>query len=654
MVLMSSNDVPVWGRAGAGEAVSVQLGAAKAKTTAGADGRWIVHLDLTHPGPGPYTMTVKGNNELTVNDVLIGAVWLASGQSNMEYPLSGTVNAAQEIAQSANDQLRFFRVKKVMTDAPAEECGGHWVIASPQTSGDFSGVAYYFAKKLQVNLHMPVGIVDTSWGGANAELWISPDTIASVDVLRTAEAARQKFILEYSGQKESFAPSYGAWLEANHRIDTPTKDIAAYAGEVTSTSDWRTVNLPGPIADKPGVYWIRREVDVTAKEAEASLEFKVMIGVLEGFEQAYWNGVKVSETTYKTYPGEGYARYFAIPRKLIKDGKNTLALRVYAPGRPPRINNIAKNFWAGPVPLAGDWLERTEYELPSLGATELAGIPKAPAHTVPLSASGIYNGEISPLLHYAFSGVIWYQGESNSGRAYQYRVVFSLLIQDWRQKWGRGDLPFLFCQLPVYGDKPTKPGESQWAEVRESQSEALKLPNTGEAVLIDQGESDNLHPRAKRVAGERLAQLALTETYGQKVPDQSPVYESMSISGGKIAVRFTHADGGLSAHELPATYDVNTSMDKTAPLIPDSPGSQLQGFAICGADGRWVWANAKIEGSDTVLVWFDQVPFPIAVRYAWADTPTVNLYNGYGLPAAPFRTDSFPALTEKNLFGPGS
>jgi sialate O-acetylesterase len=271
-----------------------------------------------------------------------------------------------------------------------------------------------------------------------------------------------------------------------------------------------------------------------------------------------------------------------------------------------------------------------------------------------LSASGIYNGEVSPLLHFALSGVIWYQGESNSHRAYQYRVVFPLLIQDWRKKWGHGDFPFFFCQLPVYGDKQTKPAESEWAEVRESQAEALKLPNTGEVVLIDQGESDNIHPREKRVAGERLARLALTETYGQRMPDESPAYESMSVLGDKIAIRFMHTDGGLSDHPLPSTYLVNTSRDKAAPLVPDSPGSQLQGFAICGADNRWVWANAKIESDDTVLVWSDQVLFPVAVRYAWADTPTVNLYNGYGLPAAPFRTDSFPAITAKNLFGPGS
>ena len=469
MVLMSYQDVPIWGRADAGESISVQLGTAKAETTAGPDGRWLVHLNLTHAGPGPHTMLVKGTNELTVKDVLIGAVWLAAGQSNMEYPLHGTVDAAEEISHSANSQLRYFRVKKVMAETPAEECGGHWVVASPQTSGDFSGVAYSFAKKLQTSLHMPVGVVDTSWGGTIIEFWESPEAIASVDALRTGEEGIEKVRQDYTVQRKAFAPSYENWLKANRRTDTPPKDISAYTGELTSTRDWRPVNLPGLIADHPGVFWIRREVDVTAKEAQASLEFKVLIGVLEGFEQVYWNGVKVSETTFRSYPGEGYARYFPIPRNLIHDGANTLALRVYAPGPPPAIRSIPKNFWAGP-----------------------------------------------------------------------------------------------------------------------------------------------------------------------------------------ITIRFSHAEGGLSAHPLPATYDVNTAADKIAPLIPTSPGSQLQGFSICGSDRRWVWAHAKIDGTDRVLVWSNQVPFPVAVRYAWADDPTVNLYNGYGLPAAPFRTDSFQAETAKNLFGPGS
>ena len=654
MVLMSYQDVPIWGRADAGESISLQLGTAKAETTAGPDGRWLVHLNLTHAGPGPHTMLVKGTNELTVKDVLIGAVWLAAGQSNMEYPLHGTVDAAEEISHSANSQLRYFRVKKVMAETPAEECGGHWVVASPQTSGDFSGVAYSFAKKLQTSLHMPVGVVDTSWGGTIIEFWESPEAIASVDALRTGEEGIEKVRQDYTVQRKAFAPSYENWLKANRRTDTPPKDISAYTGELTSTRDWRPVNLPGLIADHPGVFWIRREVDVTAKEAQASLEFKVLIGVLEGFEQVYWNGVKVSETTFRSYPGEGYARYFPIPRNLIHDGANTLALRVYAPGPPPAIRSIPKNFWAGPIPLQGEWLERTEYELPSLTTAELAAIPHAPAHLPPLNASGIYNGEINPLLHYAFSGVIWYQGESNTPRAYQYRILFSLLIQDWRRRWGRGDFPFLFSQLHCYGDKPLKPGDSEWAELRESQSEALKLPNTGQAVLIDQGESNNEHPRQKSVVGERLAQLALTETYVQKTPAVSPTYRSMIIHGSKVTIRFSHAEGGLSAHPLPATYDVNTAADKIAPLIPTSPGSQLQGFSICGSDRRWVWAHAKIDGTDRVLVWSNQVPFPVAVRYAWADDPTVNLYNGYGLPAAPFRTDSFQAETAKNLFGPGS
>lgn len=654
MVLMRSDDVPVWGWADPGETVTVKLDTTTGQATAGSDGRWLLKLDLANLGPGPYAMTVTGKNKITVNDVLVGAVWLASGQSNMELPLKSTINGPAVAAQSANDQLRVFRVKKVMKDLPAEDCQGKWVSAGPQISGDFSAIAYYFSKKLQETEHIPVGLIDTSWGGTFSELWLSHDAILSVDAFREGEAARQKIIPQHEAEKKAFVPNYAAWLQANHRVDTPSADISALTGELTSTNGWHKVALPGPIADGPGVYWIRKEIDITPEAATANLEFKVSIGPIEGFEQAYWNGTKVEETTYQNYPGDGYSRYFPIPTSLIKDGKNILALRIFSPGEPPKLFAVAKNFWAGPISLAGDWLVHTEYKLPSLNPAELAQIPKAPNHSVPLSASTIFNGEINPLVHEAMSGVIWYQGESNTNRAYQYRVAFPLLIQDWRNKWDKPNLPFFFFQLPAYGDKQTKPKESDWAELRESQGTALKLPNTAEAVLIDLGESDNIHYRDKRAPGERMAQIAETEIYGKKTPDQSPTYASMDVQENKVQIRFAHVNGTLSAHVLSATYDVNTALNKTAPLIPNSPSSELQGFAICGADHRWVWANAKIEGKDTVIVWSDDVPHPIAVRYAWDDNPTVNLYDAYGLPAAPFRTDSLPLRTQKTLFGPGS
>jgi sialate O-acetylesterase len=266
-------------------------------------------------------------------------------------------------------------------------------------------------------------------------------------------------------------------------------------------------------------------------------------------------------------------------------------------------------------------------------------------------ASFLFNGMINPLIPYALSGVIWYQGESSTPRAYQYRDAFALLIQDWRQHWSHPDLPFYFCQLPNIGPKLTDPNAgSGWAELRESQGFALKLPHTGQAVLIDLGESDNLHPMRKREVGDRLVLIALAKTYGEKIPFSGPVYSSMKIEDGKIRLQFDHVEGGLVAQPLPATYPVNLRTGApNAPLVRNSPKSDLEGFAICGDDQKWVWANAKIDG-DSVLVWSDQVPKPVAVRYAWATDPTCNLINAAGLPASPFRTDDFPAATKDNKY----
>ena len=654
MVLAWDADVPVWGKAASGEKVTVQIATITSKTTAASDGRWIVRLDLRDLGHGPYEMHVDGENKIVISDVVIGAVWLASGQSNMEHKLKATLGAEQEIESSANPQLREFRVEKVMKAEPADDCSGHWVIAGPATSGAFSAVAYYFGKRLQDALQIPVGIIDASWSGTYSELWISHESIESVDSLRSGEAARQKLISEFSAKQAAWVSNFETWLEVNKREDRPAGDSAIYTEELSDTKAWTPIQLPGVLSETPGIFWIRKDIDVPAEAASPNQEFKVMLGRLNGFEQVYWNGVKVSETPYWKFPGQGYARYFPIPPNLVRPGKNTLALRVYAPGTPLEISVDATAFKAGPVRLAGEWLERAEFEFPQLSADALTAMPRSPAQVSKISASSIFNGVIHPLIPYAIAGIIWYQGESDTARAAEYGSVFPLLIRDWRKQWNRGAIPFYFCQLPGVGPKLAQPQESEWAELRESQSKALELPNTAEAVLIDLGESDEIHYRQKKPVGERLARIALSQVYGRNQVISGPIFESMRIHDSKIEILFTHAAGGLSAHELPASYEVSTLLGKTAPLIPNSPASELQGFAICGADHRWVWVDAKIVNADTVMVRSDLVPHPVAVRYSWADDPTVNLFNGAGLPAAPFRTDSFPALTASNHYGGGT
>jgi sialate O-acetylesterase len=259
-------------------------------------------------------------------------------------------------------------------------------------------------------------------------------------------------------------------------------------------------------------------------------------------------------------------------------------------------------------------------------------------------ASFLFNGMVRPIIPYAIQGVIWYQGEENTSRAYQYRTAFPLLISDWRKQWNQGDFQFYFCQLPNHRPKASIPGESGWAELREAQSLALKLPNTGQAVTIDIGESGDIHPRNKKDVGERLALIALAKDYGKAIPFSGPVYDSMKVESGKAILSFLHTEGGLAAKPLPEKDLVKYLTNETAPLVRNSPNSELEGFAICGEERKWVWADAMIQGQN-VIVWSDKVPSPVAVRYAWADNPTCNLVNSAGLPASPFRTDDFPPFT---------
>ncbi len=299
----------------------------------------------------------------------------------------------------------------------------------------------------------------------------------------------------------------------------------------------------------------------------------------------------------------------------------------------------------GATPV-GPTVSKVEYALAAPAPDKPAPqFPAAPSVSPENTATYLYNGMINPILSYAISGAIWYQGESNAGRAYQYRTAFPLMITDWRKHWGQGDFPFYFVQVANYQPKASAPGESGWAELREAQNMALKLPNTGQAVIIDAGESDDIHPRNKAIVGQRLARIALARDYGEKdLVYSGPTYKSMKVDGSKVRLSFDHIGGGLVAKELPATYLKKYLTNETATLVRNTPSSELEGFAVCGDDKKWSWADAKIDGNE-VVVWSDKVPNPIAVRYGWADNPTCNLYNKGGLPASPFRTDDFPGVT---------
>ncbi|MEI8310912.1 MAG: sialate O-acetylesterase, partial [Verrucomicrobiota bacterium] len=528
---------------------------------------------------------------------------------------------------------------------PEDDCKGKWVSASPETIAAFSAVGYYFAQSLRRELQTPVGIINTSVGGTPSEAWTSREALATDPDLKATVDRLDTLAKEYPAAEIAHGKAMNEWIAKNHRQDKPAADPAAFTA--VPAEGWTSVTLPGIVSGKDlppaGAIWLRKDIPVAAATARQPL--RIDLGPINGTVSLYWDG---QPFPVEPMAAPGAPVFCALPAAVVTEGNHALAVRVFTPLAPVQLAREPK---AGTLSMAGPWLAKAEFALPALPPAETAALPKPPAKppTSQRFPGTLFNAMIHPIIPYAIHGVIWYQGEANANRGYQYRTAFPLLITDWRKRWSRGDFPFLFCQLASYSNKPAVPGESAWAELREAQSLALKLPQTGQAVLIDIGEALDIHPRNKKDAGDRLARIALDRSHGKSIPFSGPVFDAMKIENGRVRLTFTHAEGGLAAKPLPPTYDLKSSASQTAPLVRNSPGAELEGFAICGEDRKWVWADAKIEGK-SVVVWSDKVPQPAAVRYAWANNPTCNLVNSSGLPASPFRTDDFPASTKDVKF----
>ncbi|MFA6961544.1 MAG: sialate O-acetylesterase [Opitutaceae bacterium] len=623
-VLQSAARVPVWGKADPGEAVTVTLGKAHADTVAGADGKWRVNLDLKSVGAGPFELVVQGRNRVVANDVFVGQVWVCSGQSNMEFQLRTSAGAADEYPKAGNPSLRQFQVAKVASPMPLDEVKGAWVVATPESVPSFSAVAYYFGKNLQHALDMPVGLINSSWGGTPVEAWTRTGAFdPDADLKAGAQTARADAVAF-----KEYLSRYRDWVQQQNRADR-SFDAAAFNAEAKDAVGWVPVTLPGTFAaaglPDAGAVWIERKITLPSSAVGAGLQ--VWFGDVNGSVRLYWNGVPFGEGG----PETTVQRYAVNPKNVVA-AEGVLTARIYnAAGAGGIASGQARfriDYKGGSLQLAGEWQAKSEYAFPPLAAgAAVAPVKPTPPlfdHNV---AGYLFDGMIHPLIPLAIAGVIWYQGEHNWNRGWQYRTAFRLMITDWRRQWGQGDFPFYFCQLPNYGAPPAKPGNSNWAEVRESQAAALALPNTGMAVLIDVGDAGNIHPADKRSVGDRLALVALAKTYGKNVVYSGPVYASQKIEGGQVRIDFSNTESGLATR--PAS-------------------SPVRGFMICGSDQKWQWAEARIENG-AVVVRSPAVSAPVAVRYAWADNPDCNLYNGAGLPAAPFRTDTFPvaSLTHK-------
>jgi sialate O-acetylesterase len=612
MVLQRDTAVKIWGWADKGENITVTFNDKTYTTTADKDGKWMLSLSPSKAG-GPYNMEIKAENEIILKNVLIGDVWVCSGQSNMEFTMEMLKDKyPSEIANSDYNSIRQFEVPdNYYFDAPREDLeSGAWEPANPKTIFKFTAVGYFFAKELYQKYHVPIGLINASLGGSPAQSWMSEDALKPFpNYLATLEKYKDPAYIKQVEDKDKAASD--AWYG---RINKEDKGIAPgekpWFDPTYDASQWATMDVPGCWADGPlgnvkGVVWFRKEIDVPA--SMAGKPARLWLGRIVDGDKTYFNGKKVGAITYEWPP-----RKYDVPADLLKEGKNTIVVRI-----------INCNSWA-----RGGFVKDKPYELIGQGQTiDLKGKwqyklgvtsdPISPTTFIQWQPVGLFNGEIAPLLNYAIKGVIWYQGEANTKNPLEYQALFPALIANWRQKWNQGDFPFLYVQLASFMETKDQPSESSWAELREAQLKTLSVPNTAMAVTIDIGEGADIHPLNKVDVGKRLALAAENLVYGEKdVVYSGPIYKSMIIDGNKITLTFTDTDGGLVAK-----------------------GGELKYFAIAGQDKKFVWAKAKIEG-DKIIVRNDFVPNPVAVRYAWADNPdTANLYNKAGLPASPFRTD---------------
>ena len=625
MVLQRNCEVPIWGKAKPGSAVTVATSwdGHSYSAVADANGKWSVKVATPEAG-GPYSITFKQGRKSTVlNNVMSGDVWLCSGQSNMEMPVNGwgkVRNYEQEVEEASQyPGIRLLNLKMTYSDAPEDEFdvkGGYgWNVCGSESVQMFSACAYFFGRELYKDLDIPIGLINSSYGGTCIESWISPDAIATLP-------SEKEFIEQgksIMGTRLDVDSLRGIWctqIDEKERGFSGKKAVWAEAG--FDDSSWKMIHVPGDLSkmgfpDFDGSVWFRTTFDMP--ESFVGHEVVLKLGTIDDNDITYLNGRKIGETI--GYPTE---RKYVIPARLVKAGKNQLTVRCVDTHGSCGIMGCSGKVELAcgdkSINISGDW----KY---CFGATadEVIKIPEGSLR--PDFPSNQFNSMINPLIPFPVKGALWYQGETNAGSAYQYRETLPLLIRDWRELWN-SEMPFYIVQLANYMGVQTDPNEkSGWAELREAQAIAAKtVKDAHMAVIIDVGEERDIHPKNKQEVGRRLGLLARRYTYGEDIAADSPMMESYTIEGSSIRIHFKNAKS----------------------LKADGP---VKGFVIAGGDRQFHWADAKIEGCDVVVSCQD-LKYPQAVRYAWANNPVCNLYNEAGLPASPFRTDDWPGVTIYN------
>lgn len=613
-VVQRDQPIAVWGRAAAGTEVKVTLGASSASAKTDASGKWRVELPKLGAG-GPYPLTATGaGRSSTLKDIMVGDVFLCSGQSNMEFAMKNATNAWGDVGSSANADIRFVNIEKDSQSAPLADLAkpAVWKVASPATTGDASAVCYHMARSLQRRYRIPVGFVNASWGGTTIQGWIGAQALRGlpayregVDTLAQHAGNRVQAIEQEARRQEAWWERQDPQAAAQRAFVAPGYDDRAWP-VVTPSGRWRESGVAA-FKDFSGVAWFRTSVELSAAQARAGTTLS--LGQVADSDTTWVNGVRVgSGATW------WMGRQYPLPAGLLKAGKNVIVMRVLgqeagaglvSPASERAI--LAAN--GAPVVLPNTWRYR-------IGSRAQGWKVQAAPWEVPTSFTTLYNGMIAPLIGYKFKLAAWYQGESNALAAQEYRTLLPLMMADWRQALGQPELPFLIVGLASFGQVATAPGQSAWAELRDAQWQTVRADRrAGLAVTFDYGDRSDIHPTQKTIVGERLARAARAVVYGEKITPGGPEAIAAERVGNDVVVRFTNTNGGLR------TYSSNVAI----------------AFEACSASAcRYV--PARVEG-DTAMLPGAGTGEVKRVRYAWADAPFVNLYSADDLPAMAFQLE---------------
>jgi sialate O-acetylesterase len=616
MVLQRNKPIPVWGWAAANEKIAVHFNKQTKIITADATGKWILRLDSEKAG-GPFELSITGKNKIVIKDVLVGEVWICSGQSNMEFQMYKLPDFETQKKQANNPMIRHFGVAQDLSGTPKEDLkAGKWAIANNENIKDFTAVGFFFAQKLYTELKIPIGIINTSWGGTCAETWTSREAFEKSADFKAMIADVPTIDID------SLSKSYAKAMR--ERVEKIQGSKVSVDGESTfkelefNDSNWGELNVPGlwenqPLGDLDGVVWMRKTITLSAEDAKK--EAILYLSKIDDEDITYVNGIEVGRNTiWET------KRVYSVPATILKEGANVIAVKVVDNSGGGGIYGDAADLKLTLdnkiLPLEGKWKYKVIVVKTALSPNSYPSL--------------LYNAMVNPLIPYAFQGVLWYQGEANVWRAKEYKTAFPLLINDWRTQWNQGNFPFYFVQLSTFNEfnGNSKVG-SRWAELREAQTQTLQLPNTGMAVTTDIGNAKDIHPTNKQDVGLRLAAIALNNNYGKKRVYSGPTYKSQEVKGDQIILTFDNLGSGLS------TSDQN---------------GILKGFEIAGTDKVFYTAKAIIK-NNKVIVYSQMVQNPIAVHYGWADDDTeINLFNKEKFPASPFRTDDWEMITANEKY----